>query len=224
MIAPPRPTSHDELEALIKEARARQLRRRLLGAAGVAAAAAFTLGVYALTSGGGNRHPTNSSSPSAGAPLCRASQLTAALGFQGATQTMLGGVTLTNRSGAACSLPAGPPTFRILWHGTWLAIPVRRTTGSTAPPWPPARRLAPDRGAFIVMQWFGLPVIGGALPPRRLQQECNRILSGPKLRPLVELRFRDGLGLRARATGLTLPACGPLHSSWLDVGRPLILQ
>ena len=41
MIAPPRPPSHDELEALIKEARARQLRRRLLGAAGVAIAAAL---------------------------------------------------------------------------------------------------------------------------------------------------------------------------------------
>ena len=51
MIAPPRPPSHDELEALIKEARARQLRRRLLGAAGVAIAAAFALGAYALASG-----------------------------------------------------------------------------------------------------------------------------------------------------------------------------
>jgi hypothetical protein len=37
-LAPPKP-SHDELEALIKEARQRQLRRRLLGAAGVAIAA-----------------------------------------------------------------------------------------------------------------------------------------------------------------------------------------
>src|SRR5262249_27889924 len=50
MIAPPRPPSHDELEALIKEARARQLRRRLLGAAGVAIAAAVALGAYALAS------------------------------------------------------------------------------------------------------------------------------------------------------------------------------
>jgi hypothetical protein len=47
MIAPPRPPSHDELEALIKEARARQLRRRLLGAASIATAAAAGLGIYA---------------------------------------------------------------------------------------------------------------------------------------------------------------------------------
>ena len=38
MIAPPKPPAHDELEALIKEARERQLRRRLLGAAGIAVA------------------------------------------------------------------------------------------------------------------------------------------------------------------------------------------
>jgi hypothetical protein len=48
MIAPPKPPSH-ELEALIKEARARQLRRRLLGAAGIAIAAALALSAYALS-------------------------------------------------------------------------------------------------------------------------------------------------------------------------------
>ena len=51
MIAPPKPPSHDELEALIKEARARQLRRRLIGAAGVAIASALALGIYGLTVG-----------------------------------------------------------------------------------------------------------------------------------------------------------------------------
>jgi len=48
MIAPPKPPTHDELEALIKEARARQLRRRLLGAAEIAIAAAIGLSVYSL--------------------------------------------------------------------------------------------------------------------------------------------------------------------------------
>src|SRR6476659_4818168 len=51
MIAPPKPPSHDELEALIKEARARQLRRRLLGAAGVAIAAALGISIYAFVIG-----------------------------------------------------------------------------------------------------------------------------------------------------------------------------
>lgn len=52
MIAPPKPPSHDRLEALIKEARARQLRRRLVGTAAVAVAAALGLGIYALLGGG----------------------------------------------------------------------------------------------------------------------------------------------------------------------------
>jgi hypothetical protein len=60
MIAPPRPPSHDELEALIKEARERQLRRRLLGAAGVAVAAAIGLGAYALAAGPTQRTGANS--------------------------------------------------------------------------------------------------------------------------------------------------------------------
>jgi hypothetical protein len=60
MIAPPRPPSHDELEALIKEARARQLRRRLLGVAGVAIAAALGLSIYAFVTGGAERTATAS--------------------------------------------------------------------------------------------------------------------------------------------------------------------
>src|SRR3954462_15978990 len=52
MIAPPRSPSPDEIEALIKEARERQLRRRLLAAAGSAVAGALGLGVYDVAIGG----------------------------------------------------------------------------------------------------------------------------------------------------------------------------
>src|SRR5437764_1951173 len=52
MIAPPRSPSPVEIEALIKEARERQLRRRLVAAAGIAVAAALGLGVYAVAIGG----------------------------------------------------------------------------------------------------------------------------------------------------------------------------
>jgi hypothetical protein len=64
MSAPPKPPSHDEREALIKEARARQLRRRQVGAAGVVIVTALGLSVYGLTAGpakwsstGGNARP-----------------------------------------------------------------------------------------------------------------------------------------------------------------------
>jgi Protein of unknown function (DUF4232) len=67
MIAPPRPPPHDELEALIKEARARQLRRRLLGAAGVAITAALGLCIYAfLIEGTGKTTVARGGRPQAG--------------------------------------------------------------------------------------------------------------------------------------------------------------
>src|SRR5690348_4211161 len=71
MIAPPRPPSHDELEALIKEARARQLRRRLLVAAGFAIAAALGLSIYASLGGSAGRTATAAGSrPAAAAAAC----------------------------------------------------------------------------------------------------------------------------------------------------------
>src|SRR6476620_4486825 len=73
MIAPPKPPSHDELEALIKEARARQLRRRLMGAAGVAIVTALGLIVYGLTAGPAKRSSTGgNASPQAVLPCTTA--------------------------------------------------------------------------------------------------------------------------------------------------------
>lgn len=70
MIAPPRPPSHQELEALIKEARARQLRRRLLGAAGFAIAAALALSTYALWVGPTQRTRATAKIPARAATGC----------------------------------------------------------------------------------------------------------------------------------------------------------
>lgn len=58
MIAPPKPPSHDELEALIKEARERQLRRRLFGAAVVAIAAGVGLAMWAALPDGSKSNVT----------------------------------------------------------------------------------------------------------------------------------------------------------------------
>ena len=80
MIAPPRRQSHDELEALIKEARARQLRRRLLGATGVAIAAALGLSMYAVMTGGSVNGVTQANAGRASAPFCRSAQLSGSAG------------------------------------------------------------------------------------------------------------------------------------------------
>src|SRR4051794_38748886 len=100
MIAPPKPPSHDDLEALIKEARERQLRRRLLGAASVAVVAAIGLGVYALTIGGSNDGHAAVRSPSS-APLCRSAQLSASSYWNGAAGTLINFFTIANESGSA---------------------------------------------------------------------------------------------------------------------------
>jgi len=154
MIAPPKPPP-DELEALIKEARARQLRRRLLGAAGVAIVAAGGLSLYALVGGGG---PSALTQPPANAgrvtgPRCRAPQLSASVGFQGATQTLVGGATVTNVSGRSCSLPTTWPRVRIRSNGKRLPVVERRPAESRRFSEKPARVLAPGAVAVLEMQW-----------------------------------------------------------------------
>ena len=134
MLAPPRPPSPDELEALIKEARARQLRRRLLGAAGVAIAAAFGLSAYAITIGGGSRATLSGGAAHAGIPACRGSQLWATAALNGATGTMDGFATLKNTSATACSLPATPPRVSVFWRGKQLPARQKRLRGAGGAP------------------------------------------------------------------------------------------
>jgi Protein of unknown function (DUF4232) len=189
MIAPPKPPSHDELEALIKEARARQLRRRLLGAAWIGIAAAIGLAIYAVAIGGGQTAVTGRAA--IGSPaLCRSSQLSASAGLNGAVGTMLGPVTLTNNGGSACSLPTGRPSVRILWQRRVLAT--RET--ALRPDAPPVHVLAPHSTAAVMMDWSNW---------------CGKPSEGTVIRPTFELRWADGLGVDAPDyPALTPPRCG----------------
>jgi hypothetical protein len=205
MIAPPKPPSHDELEALIKEARARQLRRRLMGAAGVAIAAALGLSIYAFLTGRsvGPVAPANAGRAS-GSP-CQASQLSATAGWQGATQSMLGGAGITNTSGVVCSLPRGRPAVQITWQGRTLPVRERK------PPTPfgpgrPLRILEPGAKATIYLQWWNY-----CGPPVDI-----------KVPPVVYLRFGNGLVVPATATvQWGVPYCNGVGSgSTLFVSGP----
>jgi hypothetical protein len=208
MIAPPRPPSPDELEALIKEARARQLRRRLLAAAGVAIAAAVSLGVYAVVTGGKvDRAQEPQSAGRASASLCRASQLSASAGWQGATQSMLGGAGITNTSDTACSLPAGRPAVRITWQGRTLTV--RERGPSPVFPVQKARRvIEPHATATIYLQWWNY---------------CGRAVD-LKVPPVVYLRFGNRLVVRAPGSEQWgVPYCnGPRAPSTLFVSGPRI--
>jgi len=207
MFAPPRPPPSDELEALIKEARARQLRRRPLRTAGIAIAAALGLSIYAVVTGGRVRGVTQATVGSASAPFCRSTQLSGSAGFQGATQTMLGAVTIRNTGNAACSLPRRRPLASITWRGKPLATTERRMM--TGPPWPEARVLAPGMRATVFFQWWSC----GGPGPRAT------------VRPTFELRFGHGVVVNARSNDVTPAFCAGLGGRrYLDVTRALVTR
>jgi Domain of unknown function (DUF4232) len=213
MIAPPKPPSHDDLEALIKEARARQLRRRLLGAAGVAVAAGLGLGVYAFVTGGS---PANLAQPPAKggratAPTCRAAQLSASIGFQGATQTDVGGADIKNVGDRACSLPAGWPRVRLTSGGKALVVHQQRPLRSAGPPGPPARVLAPGQTAVVEMQW-----LNWCGSPHAAISHGGEPLTVLKVNFL--LRFGAGLVVAAESAG-TPPCLAPSSPSTLIADR-----
>ncbi len=207
MIAPPKPPSQDDHEALIKEARTRQLRRRLLGAAGAAIVAALGLSIYSLVTGGNASSVPQAHVHGASSPLCESSQLSATAGFQGATQTMLGGVTLQNTGTAACSLPPVRPRMTIFWRGKQLQTQEHKMT--TGQPWPLAHILAPGAKADVFFQWLSC---GG---------------SGPKaaVRPTFALSFGHGPLVTARSRDVTPAFCGGLGGTrYLGVSRALVYR
>jgi Protein of unknown function (DUF4232) len=200
MIAPPKPPEHDELEALIKEARARQLRRRLLGAAGVAIVAALGLTAYALAIGRGGHAKQTGGSASGGPPLCRSTQLSTSAGVTAAGGTVFDPVTLANTSSHACSLPAGIPHLHVVFRGK--VFPIKQV------PWrfglsgfgtPAGHVLKPGRKAFVEVSW---------------RDFCPHPAAAPQTGSVtMALRFADGLRTTALQiqpdlSGPSLPGCG----------------
>jgi hypothetical protein len=205
VLAPP---PQDELEALIREARERQRRRRVRAASFVAVAAAAGLGVHALVGGGklANLAQPPADGGRATGPLCRATQLSTVMFFQGSGQTMVGGARITNTSGAACSLPTGTPTVDVSWQGKPLALG-ERAVPSPSPSTHLARVLAPGAQASVYLQWFD-------------QWFCNTQPQKDTFDPRFELRFGTSLAIAAKATGLPVPNCGK-PGGLLTVSRAL---
>ena len=205
MIAPPRPPVHDELEALIKEARARQLRRRLLGAAAVAIVAASGLGVYAFVTGeSGNRTTGDSPNAQGGAPRCRASQLSSSAGLNGAAfGTMDGTVILTNTSAGACSFPTGRPHVSVLWQGRVLSTHetgMDESSGRSIPV------LGPHSGAAIDMEWANW------CGPLRVDKTASD--------PTFRLSWQGRLMIDVPNGVSVRPLCLGRGASVISVGRP----
>jgi len=211
VLAPPKPPS-DELELLIKEARARQVRRRrLLGAASVAIAAALGLGVYALV-GGFNRQLNSGTSPSGGVPHCRTSQISVSfpmlIGVMSRGRIIL--FVMTNKSGTPCSLPLHPPVARITWHGTVLPTRQERGKGIVYGSWEPLRVirvLKPGGRAAISGEW---------------RNWCGRPHS---YRPMMTVHLRFDSEFRiAFPIGPAAFCASPGAPSTIRVSQPLLVR
>jgi hypothetical protein len=203
MIAPPRPPSHDEFEALIKEARARQLRRRLIGAACVAVVAAIALTTYASTSGG--RARSESGSLGGAAPLCRSSQLSVAAIWDGAAGHLFNFFTITNKGAGACSLPSGRPTVLLTRGGAQLRVE-QRAPAESPYPGKPVSSLAPGRRAIVHLSWWNW---------------CGPQLRLPQTATSVTLQFAGGLRVTARGLLGQPPCMDATYPSVITAGRLL---
>jgi Protein of unknown function (DUF4232) len=205
MLAPPKPLSHDELEALIKEARARQLRRRLLAAGALAVAAAIGLTVYALTAGQGGRSSAANGLPSGTAPLCRSSRLAVAAIWDGAGGNLFNFFTVTNKGGSACSLPLGRPTVLLTRNGSQLKVEERAFSHNFYPG-KPVHTLAPGGRAVVHLDWWNW---------------CGPHVGFAQTTTTVTARFAGGLRVTAPHLLGQPPCINPAQPSVLSVGTPL---
>ena len=202
MLAPPKPLPRDELEALIKEARARQLRRRLTGAACVAALAAVGLTTYALTNG---RSAPTESGPPLGAPaLCHSSQLSVAAIWDGAAGNLFNFFTITNRGATACSVPSGRPTVLLTRRGSQLKVQELPNPPTNRYPGKPVSILAPGRRAVVHLDWFNW---------------CGPQVPFARTRTNLTLRFAGGLSLTARHLLGQPPCMSAAHPSTITATR-----
>jgi Protein of unknown function (DUF4232) len=112
VVAPPERPRPDELEALIREARARQLRRRFALAAWVALAAAAVIGAHSLLAGNGRAVPSSGANGGSGLQPCRLSALAVReIPISNPTGLDRLGLQFTNRAGSSCQV-AGYPAIR----------------------------------------------------------------------------------------------------------------
>lgn len=127
-LSPPKPPSQDESDALIREARVRQWRRRLVSASFVALAAGVALSLYAIASGGGTQgtHAGGTKSDAVGSfRRCRSDALRlTGPRFNGAyTGHEVENFTFTNVSSHACALRGWPTVSAVLGDRVVSEIP-----------------------------------------------------------------------------------------------------
>ena len=223
-----------DFHPLIAEAKRRARRRRLLVAA-VALLAAGTgtgIGLTAGAGGGPGEIPWLPTRPQLGpanpplAPPCTASQLHATLSLQGATQTLVGGVLLSNRSSQPCSLLGRP---KLSFAGATSRWRLTAWKGSTdlvhdplAPPRGTLRALVRGRHVEIGISWSNWCGRGSSADGNAGRPPAAIVLSAPGGGAILLARNRPG----SRAVGLGAPPCNVRAASTLAATRytPVVPQ
>jgi len=148
--------------------------------------------------------PATAHTDASSLPACTARQLLVSGGLQGATQSLLGSLTLTNRTGRACALPVAPKRVSFV-IGTQVlpTLTLRGLRGSQAPPGAPTRVL-PAHGLVVAgVQW---------------RNWCGAPRGDVRLS--VELGISADVEVRGRIGPVTTPSCvDPKHSSTVTVSR-----
>lgn len=144
VVAPP---PQDELELLIREARARQLRRRLMGAAAVAAVAAAGLSVWAALPGKKNAQPPRPARHLVEAAIapCSPTQLSISLPrrFAG-TGHLNGDLRFTNTTSDRCRMSGWPTVIAVEPNGKAIrATRIPHLADAWALNWPSSRPYRP---------------------------------------------------------------------------------
>lgn len=123
VVAPSEPPRRDELEALIREARARQRRRRLFGAAVVAIVSAVGLSVHVSLHGRVEGSTHGRGGLTGVSSRCRTDQLRLSWLANGASAgESYVNMTLTNVSARACELRGWPTLGFVLRGGRRIAV------------------------------------------------------------------------------------------------------
>jgi hypothetical protein len=136
---------------------------------------------------------TSASAEASNYPRCDLRTLHASVGLQGATGSMLGGLSVRN-PGATCTL-AGPPVVEFRWHGKRVTPPQKpfdaRSFRSIGP-FHPSRTLMRGKPLFVWLQWWNYC---GATP-----------WGDGGFRPVAFLRLKNRPGLlRVRFGELVVP-------------------
>ena len=92
-------------------------------------------------------------SPSSALPHCRSAQLKLTGSLQGATQSLLGTLTVTNRVAQGCALPIAPRRVTLRIGTQVLPTLTVRMSPAMEPPGLPTRKLAGRERVFVGIQW-----------------------------------------------------------------------